>query len=153
MAVEELRFDDVANRDAADAMRIQMAQCRRQIGISVPTIPRSQKNFHCTCLVRIQKGFWRSALLGGRLSPCPILNYGYELCCNNVSDVFVWRCTSGVRWPHLRWVAMGALGKCSSMKGSEDLRRHGIVSWMQALSTEPDFVQRREVKKRRSGVL
>jgi hypothetical protein len=86
--VEELRFDGVVNCVAADAILIRMAQSRRQIG--GPTIPRSRKNFDYRCTwARIQTGFWRSALPVDKLAPCPILNYGCELCCSNVSDVFV----------------------------------------------------------------
>ena len=92
--VEELRFDGVVNCVAADAILIQMAQSRRQIG--GPTTLRSQKNFDYRCTwARIQTGFWRSALPVGRLAPCPILNYGCEWCCSNVSDVFVWCHTDG----------------------------------------------------------
>lgn len=49
-------------------------------------------------------------------------------------------------------IAMAAPGRGSSMEESEDLRRHGMGSQMQAHSTKPNFVQRREVEKRRPDV-
>jgi len=66
--VEGLQCCDVVSCGAGDAMRIQMAQCRRRT--------RSRTNYRWTW-ASIRMGFWMSGeLLLDRLAPCPILNYG-----------------------------------------------------------------------------